>query len=109
MNDSMQKGTLDQLKAVVGPAGFRETANDLEPYLTEWRGLFRGHTPLMLLPTTTAQVSEILRICNAAGTGVVPQGGNTGLAGGAIPGLAGEGPQILLGAGRLNRVRWPQW
>ncbi len=105
MNNSLQKATLDQLKAVVGPAGFRETAADLEPYLTEWRGLFRGHTPLMLLPTTTAQVSEILSICSAAGTEVVPQGGNTGLAGGAIPGLAGEGPQILLGAGRLNRVR----
>lgn len=105
MQNSIKQATLEQLKAVVGPAGYRETAADLEPYLTEWRGLFRGHTPLLLLPTTTEQVCEILRICSTAGIGVVPQGGNTGLAGGAIPGITGDGDQVLLGAGRLNRIR----
>jgi FAD/FMN-containing dehydrogenase len=105
VHSPVKQTTLEQLKAVVGPAGYRETAADLEPHLTEWRGLFRGHTPLLLLPTSTGQVSEILRICNAASLGVVPQGGNTGLAGGAIPGIAGDGEQILLGSGRLNRVR----
>lgn len=105
MHSSAKQTILEQLKAVVGPAGYRESAADLEPYLTEWRGLFRGHTPLLLLPASTAQVSEILRICNSASIGVVPQGGNTGLVGGAIPGIAGAGEQILLGSGRLNRVR----
>lgn len=105
MHNSVKQATLEQLKAVVGPAGYRDTAADIEPHLTEWRGLFRGHTPLLLLPTNTRQVMEILEICNAAGIGVVPQGGNTGLAGGAIPGIAGEGEQILLGSGRLNRIR----
>ena len=105
MHNSVKPATLEQLKAVVGPAGYRETAADLEPHLTEWRGLFHGHTPLLLLPTTKEQASEILRICNSAGIGVVPQGGNTGLAGGAIPGIAGDGEQVLLGSSRLNRIR----
>ncbi|UZJ62330.1 FAD-binding oxidoreductase [Pseudomonas sp. KU26590] len=39
----------------------------------------------LLLPTSTEQVSLALRICNAAGQSVVPQGGMTGLAGGAVP------------------------
>ena len=41
---------LDRLKATVGPAGFLEEESDLAPYLTDWRGLYRGHTPLVLRP-----------------------------------------------------------
>jgi FAD/FMN-containing dehydrogenase len=105
LNTTLKQSTLEQLKAVVGPAGFRETAQDLEPHVTEWRGLFRGFTPLLLLPADAGEVSGILQICNAEGLGVVPQGGNTGLAGGAIPGLTDDSPQILLGAARMNRIR----
>ena len=50
---------------------------------TDWSGA-PGATPRALLrPRTTAQVAEALRICHAAGQSVVPQGGLTGLAGGA--------------------------
>jgi D-lactate dehydrogenase (cytochrome) len=101
----VQKQVAEQLKAIVGPTGYREAAADLEPYLTEWRGLYTGTTPLMLLPDSVAQVSEILRICNETSTAVVPQGGNTGLAGGAIAGADGSADQILLSTARLKRVR----
>jgi FAD/FMN-containing dehydrogenase len=57
----------------------------------------------MLLPDSTEQVSKIVAACSAAGVGVVPQGGNTGLCGGAIPDNSGE--QVLLSLSRLNRVR----
>jgi FAD/FMN-containing dehydrogenase len=93
------------LKAIVGVPGLREEAADLEPHLTEWRGLFRGQTPLMLLPGSMEEVSAILKICSANGVAVVPQGGNTGLAGGAIPGLDGDDAQILLSSSRLNKIR----
>ena len=92
----MQSELLHKLKAIVGVNGYRESAADLEPYLTEWRGLYKGTTPLMLLPESTQQVSEILQACAATGTSVVPQGGNTGLAGGAIAGLDGDTDQVLL-------------
>ncbi len=61
----------------------------------------KGHTPLLLKPATTDEVSRILALCNETGTPVVPQGGNTGLVGGQIP-LGGE---ILLSLSRMNRVR----
>ena len=46
----------------------------------------RGGVPLALVhPRTTAQVSAVMALCHAHGQPVVPQGGMTGLAGGAVP------------------------
>jgi FAD/FMN-containing dehydrogenase len=47
-------------------------------------------------------VAAVLRLCRAAGVPVVPQGGNTGLMGGATPDAGGRA--VLLSLGRLNRV-----
>jgi FAD/FMN-containing dehydrogenase len=94
---------LEQLKAIVGTSGWSSDPAELESHLTEWRGVYRGKTPLMVAPKSTAEVSEIVRACAASGTAVVPQGGNTGLCGGAIPDDSGS--QILLSLARLNRIR----
>ncbi len=94
---------LERLKAIVGPSGWTIDPVELEPHLTEWRGVYRGKTPLMVAPQSTAEVAEVVRACAAAGTAVVPQGGNTGLCGGAIP--DDSGTQILLSLARLNRIR----
>ncbi|HEX7719383.1 MAG TPA: FAD-binding oxidoreductase, partial [Woeseiaceae bacterium] len=94
---------LDRLKAIVGPGGWSNDPDLLAPHLTEWRGIYRGNTPLMLLPHDTQQVAEIVRACAESGTGVVPQGGNTGLCGGAIPSAAGD--EILLSLSRMNAIR----
>jgi FAD/FMN-containing dehydrogenase len=57
----------------------------------------------MLSPDSTEKVSAIVSACAKAGTAVVPQGGNTGLCGGATPDESGE--QVLLSLSRLNRIR----
>jgi D-lactate dehydrogenase (cytochrome) len=54
-------------------------------------------------PGSTAEVAEVVRLCAAAGIAIVPQGGNTGLCGGAVPGE--DGRSLLLGLGRMNRIR----
>jgi len=92
---------LDRLKDAAGPDGFSQDPAELAPHLEEWRGKYKGHSPLLLKPATTAQVSAILRLCHESGTAVVPQGGNTGLVGGQIP-FHGE---VLLSTKRLNRIR----
>ena len=94
---------LDRLKTIVGPGGWSSDPDLLAPHLTEWRGIYRGNTPLMLSPHNTQQVAEIVRACAENGTGVVPQGGNTGLCGGAIPSAAGD--EILLSLSRMNAIR----
>jgi FAD/FMN-containing dehydrogenase len=92
---------LARLKSTVGAKGFSEDASEIAPHLEEWRGKYRGRTPLLLKPSTTAEVSAILSICNETRTPIVPQGGNTGLVGGQIP-FDGE---VLLSLARLNKIR----
>ncbi|MEO7386013.1 MAG: FAD-binding oxidoreductase [Gammaproteobacteria bacterium] len=94
-----------ELRSIVGSNGYLEDPADLHPYLTEWRGLYEGSAPFVLLPSTTSQVASILRVCSAHRIGVVPQGGNTGLVGGGIPHSRPERPQIIVSARRLNAVR----
>ncbi|MDJ0759135.1 MAG: FAD-binding oxidoreductase [Woeseiaceae bacterium] len=99
----MDKDLLKSLQAIVGRSGCVTDPGALEPHLTEWRGKARGSTAVMLVPVSTSEVAEVLAFCNSQGIAVVPQGGNTGLCGGAIPDDSGE--QVILNLRRLNRVR----
>lgn len=92
---------LDRLKAIVGPDGWSSDPDALRPHLTEWRGRYEGSTPMMVSPASTAEVAAVVRACAEAGRPVVPQGGNTGLCGGAIP----HGDEILVNLGRMRTIR----
>jgi FAD/FMN-containing dehydrogenase len=89
----------ERLKAAAG--SFSEDPAEIAPHLEEWRSKYMGRSPLLLRPSTTAEVSAILAICHETGTPIVPQGGNTGLVGGQIP-FEGE---VLLSLQRMNEVR----
>ncbi len=95
--------TLGELKAAVGDGSWLDTPESVEPYLTDFRRLYHGATPLVLLPRSVAEVAQVLRICNREEVAVVPHGGNTSYCGGATPDEAGS--QIVLSLRRLNRVR----
>jgi FAD/FMN-containing dehydrogenase len=97
----MDAGTLTRLKAAAGPHGWSDDPQEIAPHLEEWRSKYKGHSPLLLKPATTAEVSAILAICNETKTAIVPQGGNTGLVGGQIP----FGGEVLLSLERMNKVR----
>jgi FAD/FMN-containing dehydrogenase len=95
--------TLAELKAAVGTGGWFDSPADLAPYLVDFRRLFQGATPLVLLPRDAAQVSTILAICHRAEVAIVPHGGNTSYCGAATPDETGS--QVVLSMRRLNRVR----
>jgi FAD/FMN-containing dehydrogenase len=95
-----QPADLSPLKALLGPSGWSTDPERLAPKLVEWRERWHGHTPLLLLPRTTAEVAAIIGWCAAHGVAVTPQGGNTGLVGGQIP----EG-EVLLSLEKLDAVR----
>ena len=99
----MTESSIEILKSIVGGKGWLSDAQDLEPHLSEWRGTYRGKTPLMLLPSSTDEVAQIVRECARTRTALVAQGGNTGLCGGAIPDKSGD--QVLISLSRLKRVR----
>jgi D-lactate dehydrogenase (cytochrome) len=90
-----------RLQATVGAHGWSDDPQVIAPHLEDPRGTYRGQTSLLLRPATTAEVAEVVRLCHDAGVAVVPQGGNTGLCGGALP----DAGQVLLSLARMNRVR----
>lgn len=95
---------IDSLISVVGPKGVLVDAADKEPFQEDWRGKFRGEALAVVRPANTAEVSAVVSLCAKAGVSVVPQGGNTGLAGSGVP-LGANAPQIILSLSRMNSVR----
>ncbi len=93
---------LDILRGIVGDAHVI-TGADATPYLTDWRERYSGHALAVVRPGSTAEVAAVVRSCASAGVPIVPQGGNTGLCGGATPDDSGRAVVVLLQ--RLNRIR----
>src|SRR5579864_2166137 len=90
------------IRAAVGPKGMVEDPQELERYLVETRGTYRGRTGLVVRPASTAEVAGVVRLAAAARLPSVPQGGNTGLCGGAVP---QDEHAVLVSLGRMNRIR----
>jgi len=83
------------------PSALLTSTDDLAPFCTDWRGRYYGQPLCVVLPGDTETVAAVVSACAAAGVPVVPQGGNTGLCGGATP-IGGE---VLVNLRRLNRIR----
>ncbi len=94
---------IEQLSAIAGPSGVMTAPSDIEPYVVDWRKRLRGNALCVVTPRDTAQVSAVVAACSAANVPMVPQGGNTGLCGGATPDESGH--SVLISLKRMNRVR----
>ena len=67
---------------------------------TDWQKKYFGKSKCALFPRTSEEVSEILRYCHENHIAVCPQGGNTGLVGGAVPVF----DEVILSLKRMNSV-----
>ncbi len=94
---------LQRIRDLLGPAGCIDAPELTARFLTDFRGLYHGATPFVACPATTAEVAQVLALCNEARIAVVPQGGNTSYCGGATPSARGD--QLVLSLHRLNRIR----
>ncbi len=94
---------LTALTATLGERAVLTDPDDVAPYVVDWRGAHRGTALGVLRPGSAAEVAGAVKLCHAAGVAVVPQGGNTGLCGGAVP--DGSGEQFVLSMSRMRRVR----
>ncbi len=94
---------IDTAAALLGPRGFTRDADLMEPWLTDWRGRFTGAALALASPASTAEVAALVRLCGEHGVAIVPQGGNSGMCGGATPDDSGEA--ILLSLRRMNAIR----
>ncbi len=98
----MSGAFLDSLVQALGRDGCL-SGKDAEPYAVDWRRRYFGVPLAVARPASTEQVSQVIKLCAASGTPVVPQGGNTGLCGGATPDASGR--EVVLSLTRMNRVR----
>ena len=95
--------TIAAMTAIVGEAHVIVDENDQAPYLTDWRGRYTGRALAVVKPALTAEVARIVIYCAERGIAIVPQGGNTGLVGGATPDASGHG--IVLSTVRMHSIR----
>jgi FAD/FMN-containing dehydrogenase len=100
-------GAIDELIAaatqILGPKGVVTDGQEIEPWVSDWRGRVHGAARLMLAPATTEEVAAVVKLAAQHRVPLVPQGGNTGMAAGATP--PANGSAILLSLRRMNRVR----
>lgn len=93
---------ISAIKAVLGPKGWLEMPEDTLAFRRDWNGGVTGETPLVARPDSVAGVVETVRLAGAAGLPIVPQGGNTSVSAGGVP---GSRPALILSLARLNRIR----
>ncbi len=88
------------LREIVGDRHCLTDASMRAGYETDWTRRFSGAALAVVRPGSAAEVAQVLRACAAAGVGVVPQGGNTGLVGGSVP----RGGEVVLSLLRLDEI-----
>ncbi|MBT3915727.1 MAG: FAD-binding oxidoreductase [Rhodospirillaceae bacterium] len=76
---------------------------DMAKYVTDWHGKLTGKALAVVRPTNTEDVAAVIKLAFEHGTPIVPQSGNTGVAGGSVP--DDSGAAIVLSLERMNKVR----
>jgi FAD/FMN-containing dehydrogenase len=92
---------LAELTSIVGPEHVLTDPDLVTGYTTDWTRRFHGPARCVIRPADTGEVAAVLITCARHGAPVVPQGGNTGLVGGGVPGSEGA---VVLSARRLLRL-----
>lgn len=94
---------LEQAHALLGPRGLTRDEELMAPWLTDWRGRFSGAARALSSPANVHELSALVGLCRDHGVPIVPQGGNSGMSGGATPGP--DGTALLVSLRRMNAVR----
>ena len=91
----------EDLAAVVGESRVIQDAERIAPFLEERRGNFRSQAHCVVLPGSTEEVSAVVAVCRNHRVPIIPQGGNTGLCGGAVSQANG----VVVSLNGMNRIR----
>lgn len=94
---------LTEALALLGPRGLTTVAELMEPWLTDWRGRYTGSARALASPADAQELAALVRLCARHGVPIVPQGGNSGMSGGATPDRSGAA--LLVSLRRMNAIR----
>src|SRR5690606_25939741 len=95
-------GDMGELVGLLGEQ-YVITGAETEPYTVDWRGRYTGAALAVVRPGSVQQLADVVKWCAARKIPMVPQGGNTGLCGGATP--DSSGCAVLVSLTRLNAIR----
>ena len=101
--NTMALSFVDEAATLLGSRGFTQDPELIEPWLTDWRGRYTGAAVGLASPATTEEVSRLVGLCAKHGVPIVPQGGNSGMSGGATPDESGRA--LILSLRRMNAIR----
>lgn len=96
----MDARIIEDFRAAVGDKGLLTKPEQLRTYECDGLTNFRVVPSAVLLPSTSEQVQEIVRICDRERIPFVARGSGTGLSGGALPYAGG----VVISLARLNRI-----
>jgi len=94
---------LQAAETSLGPRGLTRDPDLIAPWLTDWRGHYHGKALAMASPANAQELAALVRLCGQHGVPIVPQGGNSGMVGGATPDASGGA--LLLSLRRMNAIR----
>jgi FAD/FMN-containing dehydrogenase len=90
----------NQLAAAIGAGSVTDDPEELATYGRDWTKVVPPRPSLVVFPRSTDEVARVVKICAAAGVAIVPSGGRTGLAAGAV---ASNG-EVVLSLSRMRRM-----
>ncbi|MEY1556803.1 FAD-linked oxidase C-terminal domain-containing protein [Yoonia sp. R2331] len=91
---------VERLSAVLPADAVISDPAETRAYECDGLAAYKCPPLLAVLPSTTHEVADVLKICHEMGVPVVPRGSGTSLAGGAMP----TADSVILGVARLNDV-----
>lgn len=97
---SLDQKTLGALRSIVGEPGVLTSTAALETYSYDATTDCRGVPDVVVFPSSTGEVSEVMQLAGAMGVPVTVRGAGTCLSGGSIPVRGG----IVLCMTRMNRI-----
>jgi glycolate oxidase len=91
---------LSRLEAIVGPGAILSKPSELLVYECDGYTIEKNQPDVVVFPTSTEQVVEIVKVCNDRGVPFIPRGAGTSLAGGCLP----IGGGVMIGLARMKRI-----
>ena len=91
---------LSRIEREFPPDFLTREPSELAEFGRDWTRVYEPAPCAIALPRTTDEVSRLLALCNEAGIAVVPSGGRTGLAGGAVA----KNGELVLSLARMRRI-----
>jgi glycolate oxidase len=91
---------IDRLRSIVGPGSLLTNPSELLVYECDAFTIEKNKPDVVVFPTSTEQVVEIIKACNDAGVPFLPRGAGTSLAGGCLP----VGGGVVISLARMKRI-----